>query len=260
MKKNIFKPVLTTLLLLGMVNLQAQDYKVSVAGEKIKLVINEVNKVEIEGISGTEIIFSTTSRSRSSNERAQGLKAISSLGLEDNSGIGLSVEEKGDKIEVNQISRRSNSRYIIQVPKNVSVTYRHSTHWGSKLSVRNVESEIEISTNHSSVNLENVTGPMTINTVHGKIEAVFSELNQTAPTSIVSVHGLVDITLPANTKADLRLDTNWGEIFTDMNIEIDRTASDLRKISSQTIKGKLNGGGVSFNLSSTHNNIYLRKK
>jgi len=237
----------------------AQEYKVSVSGSK-KLIINGVNKIEIEGTSGSEIIFSTANRSRRTSERAEGLTAIGSWGLEDNSGIGLSVVENGDNITIDQISKNSSSRYVIKVPKNVAISYSHNTPYGSKLQVRNVESEMEISTNHNSVYLENITGPLTINTVHGKIEAIFTSLNQSSPTTINSVHGLVDVTLPSTTKADLRMSSQWGEIFTDMEIEFDPSRSELRKLSSTKIRGKLNGGGVSLQLNSTHNNIYLRKK
>ncbi len=237
----------------------AQEYKVSASGSK-KLVINGVNKIEIEGTSGSEIIFSTTNRSRRSSERAEGLTALGSWGLKDNSGIGLSVIENGGNIEVNQISRNSTTRYVVKVPKNVVISYSHNSVYGSKLQVRNVESELEISTNHSSVYLDNIIGPLTVTTVHGKIEVIFTSLNQSSPTSINSVHGLVDVTLPSTTKANLRMSSQWGEIFTDMEIEFDRSESELRKLSSTKIRGKLNGGGVSLQLNSTHSNIYLRKK
>lgn len=241
------------------VQVNAQEYKISVSGNKT-LKIYDVNKVEIEGHSGNEIIFSTESKSNGQSERAEGLKAISAMGLVDNSGIGLSVEEKGDLIEVNPMSKRSGPRFTIKVPANVKIYYEHSTSYGSKLTIKDVSSELEISTNHNSVLLENVTGPMTINTVHGKIEATFASVSQSNPISIMSVHGLVDVALPSATKADLSLKSSWGEIFTDMNIEFDESKENLQKVTSTDIKGKLNGGGVNMTLASTHNNVYLRSK
>jgi hypothetical protein len=235
----------------------AQEYKISASGDK-KLIINGVNKIEIEGTTGSEIIFSTAVRSKKTSERAEGLRAVGSWGLEDNSGIGLSVVETGGNIEVDQISKNSSSRYVIKVPKNVAISYSHSTPYGSKLQVRNVESEMEISTNHNSVYLENITGPLTVNTVHGKIEVIFTSLNQSSPTSINSVHGLVDVTVPSSSKAEIRMSSRWGEIFTDMNIDFEE-AGDSEKSSSK-LAGTLNGGGVSFDISTSHSNIYLRTK
>ncbi len=260
MKRIASKTFALAFLVFTSFQLQAQEYKVSVGSQGVKLVLNELNKVEVEGTTGSEIIFTTTNRSSKHNERAEGLKPINSQGLSDNTNIGLSVVEAGGVVEVNQISRRSSTRYLIKVPKNVTVAYEHSSVHGSTFRARDLESELEISTNHSSVELTNVTGPMTVNTVHGKIEAVFTTLNQDAPTAIASSHGLVDIALPANTKADLRLKTGWGEIFTDMNIEYDRSDADIRRQNSSTVRGKLNGGGVTLDLKTSHSNIYLRTK
>ena len=255
--KKIGTLIIAVMVLTAFSGLKAQEYKVAVSGNKT-LKVHEVGRVEITGYDGNEIIFSTEKKDSDASERAEGLKAISGAGLTDNSGIGLSVVESGDAIEVNPMSRRSGPKYEIKVPRNVKVFYEHSTAYGSKVVMKDIASEIEASTNHSGLWLENVTGPMTINTVHGRIEAIFSEINQASPISIVSVHGLIDVALPANSKANLKMRTSWGEIYTDMNIAFDK-ASEAEK-SSTKLSGTINGGGVSFDISTSHSNIYLRAK
>jgi hypothetical protein len=76
----------------------------------------------------------------------------------------------------------------------------------------------------------------------------------------VSVHGHVDISLPPAIKANLKLKTVYGEIFVapDFKIDIERTG-DMVKYGND-VNGKINGGGLDITLSSTHNNVYLRKK
>lgn len=235
---------------------QAQEYKIAASGNKV-LHLKEVNKVNIEGYNGNEIIFSTEDGSGKRPERADGLTAIGAMGLEDNSGLGLSVSESGDEILVQPMRKRSGPRYVIKVPQNVKISYEHSSSYGSSFRVKDVSSEIEVSTNHNSIYLTNVTGPMTINTVHGKVEAVFSSVNQINPISIVSVHGLIDVSLPPATKAKLRMSTGWGEIYTDMKIDFDQSEGELRSNATK-VSGTLNGGGVDLDLSSSHGNIYLR--
>jgi hypothetical protein len=68
------------------------------------------------------------------------------------------------------------------------------------------------------------------------------------------------VALPLETKANLELSTNWGEILVDpaFKIEIDKTGGLVNY--SDKLRGKLNGGGVEIALSSHHNNVYLRKK
>ena len=57
-----------------------------------KLDIREVNNVTIEGYSGNEIVFSSLDGSREKDKRAEGLRAVSAMGREDNTGLGLSVK------------------------------------------------------------------------------------------------------------------------------------------------------------------------
>ena len=49
-------------------------------------------------------------------------------------------------------------RVKILVPKGVVISYRHSSPHGSDVKLRNVESEVEISTVHNSIRLDNVSG------------------------------------------------------------------------------------------------------
>ena len=237
---------------------QAQEYKL--ARSTGKLIIKEVNNVSIEGTSGSEILFSSMDRSHEKDHRADGLRAVSSMGLEDNTGIGLAVLDKGTTYEVYQLKKMDGPRVKILVPKGVSVYFSHTSPYGSDVSFKNVESEIEVSTVHNGVHLENVTGPMNIKTVHGEIEADLNA-NLKSPISLVSVHGLVDVTIPLLTKATMSMSTSYGEILVDPAIKLEiEPKSDWVKYGSNKVNGKINGGGLDFTLSSTHNNIYLRKK
>lgn len=235
----------------------AQEYKLAKSTGRLEL--KELNHVTVEGYSGSEIIFVAHNGSRENDERAKGLRAVSSLGLEDNTGLGLSVVDKGTSVEVQQLKKMNGPDVTIKIPKGVTVSFSHSSPYGSDVEFKNVESEIEVSTLHNNVVLTNVTGPMTVKTVHGNIEAVLNPAIK-SPVSIVSVHGHVDVAMATTTKADLKLSTVYGEIFIDPDFKIDLEKSgDMIKISDR-ISGKINGGGLDITLSSTHNNVYLRKK
>lgn len=236
----------------------AQEFKIKANGDKV-LKLLELNHVEVEGYDGSEIIISTEIEKRGDEERSEGLTAISGLGLVDNTQIGLSVLEKDNAIEVQQLARRTSNKFTVKVPKDVKLFYVHSGVSGKTFVARNISSEIETSTKHNSIRLENVTGPMTINSVHGKIEAIFGTVNQNNPISIISVHGLVDVALPENTKANLRMEAKYGELLTNMKIDFGKGEEEMESYSSK-VKGTLNGGGVELYLVSNHNNVYLRKK
>jgi hypothetical protein len=237
--------------------ISAQEYKVPKSSGTLE--IREVNNVSIEGYAGNEIVFTSRGRDHDDDGRAKGLRAISSMGLEDNSGIGLSVVDKGQVIEVQQLKKTDGPDITIKVPKGVKIAYSHTSPYGDEIEIKDFEGEIEISTVHNGVVLTNTTGPMQIKTVHGDIEAILGAALK-SPVSIISVHGHVDVALPVATKANLRLGTTWGEILVDpdFKIEIDRTGTFVKY--SDKVNGKLNGGGTDIELASTHNNVYLRKK
>jgi hypothetical protein len=104
------------------------------------------------------------------------------------------------------------------------------------------------------VELENVTGPLTIRSIYGHVEATLGA-SVKDPISIVSIYGYVDVTLPAATKASVRMDTQYGEILIDPGFKFEFEGRDGDRVS-----GKLNGGGVNVDLSCNYGKVYLRKK
>ena len=249
---------IAVLLVVIFTNAKAQEFKLSKSTGK--LVIKEVNHVTVEGYGGNEIVFSSLDGPKEKDKRAEGLRAVSAMGLEDNTGLGLSVQDKSGTIEVYQLKRMEGPRVKILVPKGVTVSFAHSSPYGGDVTFKNVESEIEVSTVHNGVRLENVTGPLTIKTVHGEIEATFGA-DVKSPISLVSVHSLIDVTIPQATKADVKLSTGYGEMFVDPAFKFDfEEQGDWKRYGSNKVNGKINGGGLELTLSSSHGNIYMRKK
>ena len=235
----------------------AQEFKLNKSSGTLD--IREVNNVSIEGYSGNEVIFSSRDHDRDDDDRAKGLRAISSMGLEDNTGIGLSVVDKGNVIEVRQLKKMDGPDIKIMVPKGIIVSYSHTSPHGDEIEIKNFEGQVDVSTVHNGVILTNVTGPLNIKSMHGEIEASLGTALK-GPISIESVHGHVDVALPVATKANMKLSTQFGEILVDpdFKIEIDRTGDMIKY--SDNVTGKINGGGIDITLSSPHNNVYLRKK
>ncbi len=248
--------IVLALMIVGVV--QAQEYKIAKSTGRLE--IRDVNNVTIEGYAGNEIVFSSLDRDRERDSRSAGLRAISAGGLEDNTGIGLSVRENGGTYVVNQLKKMDGPRVKILVPKGVSILYSHTSPHGSDLKVRNLESELEVSTVHNSVRIDNSNGPMNIRTVHGQIE-VDLPANVKGPLNFSSTHGLVDIAVPAAVKANVILSAGHGEIFVDpaLNLEIPKSGEWVRYGSSR-VEGKLGGGGLDLSLTTSHGNVYLRKK
>ena len=235
------------------VTAQGQEYKVSKSTGRLEL---KIGRVTVEGYNGNEIIFSGRDRDHKDDERSKGLKEISGLGIEDNTSLGINVEEKGNTIIVRQLRKMNSPDIRIQVPKGVTVSYSFESQYGGDVIFKNLESEIEFSSNYNSLEMTNVTGPATVKTIYGHVEASFDQ-NVKGPLSIVSVYGYADVALPATVKANLKLSTSYGELYAspEFKIEMDRSEDNENRVT-----GKINGGGMMVDISSSYGKVYLRKK
>lgn len=238
-----------------------KEYKLPMTSGTLN--IADVNDIKIEGYSGTEVVFSTMVENSERNARAAGLKLVNSLGLEDNTGFGISVTKEGNTVTARQLSDNCSCNEItIKVPKGVNISISHRTHDAENIFIQNVSSEVEISTNHHNIKLEDVTGPMAIKTVHGSIDARFSTLSQKGSVSLYSAHDFVDVTIPTNAKMNVSIEAPYGDVYSnaDINITKKSTASKSNTCySGSSISGTLNGGGVEFSIKSAHDDVYLRQ-
>ena len=233
----------------------AQEYKVAKNSGRLNL---HIGRVTVEGHNGNEIIFSSADRDREKDKRAEGLRAINSMGLEDNTGLGINVTEKNGNIEVYQLKKMNAPDVKILVPKGVIVSFDHQSQYGGEAKFRNMENEIEVSCQYNGVELENVTGPLTIKTVYGHVDASLSP-NMKGPISIVSIYGHVDVAMPVGTKANLKMSTSYGEIFMAPEFKL-MVENEGRESEGDRVRGTINGGGISIDLRSDYQEIYLRKK
>jgi len=235
---------------------KAQDYKVNKTSGKI--IIN-LPSVTVEGYSGNEIVFSSQRTQADTDPRAKGLREINGSGYTDNTGLGISVIEKGATLEVNQVS--SDLAIKIMVPKGLLLSYSyHKVLNSGKAIFKNLENEIETSTDYNQIELENVTGPLSVRAIYGSVDATFSSPVK-GPVSIVSVYSAVDVSIPQNTQINVKLNSSHGSILasSDLKLELEKnTDSDMISYGN-TVNGKLNGGGPEFKLTSEYGKIYLRK-
>lgn len=236
-------------------------FRTSLANDKNNQVHIEVygSKIKVVGHDADEVVIETSDYDMP--ERAAGLKSLFSQ-VEDNTKLGLAVLKEGTIMRIVQASRNLGD-YTIKVPKNVAVLYHEENEHGGDLELTNTAGALDIELLHGSATLTNITGPINANSVHGRLDIVFSQLNQTEGSTISSVHGPIDIALPDNTGANLALNSSHGEIYTDFDLkQTPESKEGLNKIAggNTTIEGKTNEGGVAMNITSVHSDIYIRKR
>ncbi len=202
--------------------------------------------------------FSDDEEKKSKKDRAKGLKAIYAAG-EDNTGVGIQIERDGDLLRVKDLkSFMQRHGFTLTIPAGIDLSLDCGNLGSAKIT--GLSSEIEVNTNVGNIVLKDVTGPVTAHTSTGDIDVVFASVNQSAPISISSSVGAIDVSLPANTKANVKLKSTMGSVYSNFDLEAPR-GDGLRVVgANRSIEGKLNNGGVNISLKASTGNIYLRKK
>lgn len=103
------------------------------------------------------------------------------------------------------------AEFTLEVPRRTNLVVR--TQLGGDVSVSGVDGEIDVNGMNGDVSLDQVSGSAVVNTMNGEVRAVFATA-PTKPVSITSMNGEIDVHLPADTKANLRLRTRNGSIRT----------------------------------------------
>jgi DUF4097 and DUF4098 domain-containing protein YvlB len=212
----------------------------------------------IEGRGGSE----SRHRSRSSNP-PDGMHRI------DNNSFGLDVTEDSNTITVKGGIMRS-ADLTIQVPTQTSLRVR--TMNGGSIVIENVAGEIDAQNMNGSVTITNAAGSVLANSMNGKINVSLNRVTPNKTMSFSTMNGTIDVTLPADVKANLKLKTDNGEIYTDFDVKLDGsshppTVEDNRKNGGRyhvkldkAMYGSVNGGGPEMQFVTYNGNILIHKK
>lgn len=264
-----FKLLFTILLslVIGVVTSIAQERVViplSNPGEHGQLELGIVRgSISVSGGDTEEVIISYDGGGDSNDDSPamrNGLRRIS-----DNS-IGFEVTENDNEVQIGGTSPQADVNFSITVPRNFSLYL--STVNGGDVVVENVNGEMEISNVNGDVTLTNVGGSATVNTVNGDITASFNSINADSPMAFSNVQGDIDITLPANASVTAKMRSEWGEVYTDFDMNINRSNqenidvdSDVYRVSiNNWITGQINGGGPEYMFKTLRGDIYIRKQ
>ncbi len=288
MKKGSIKYFLVVLGILVNVQLSAQEYEeklvvpLSKPGSKGSLEVGLImGSIKVKGYNGKEVIVTAKAIDKKDNESMgkeykgyldkhiksdnktdlTGLKKISSNGFE------LDIEEKDNHVEIS--SDHFNKRIDLEIKVPINFSLALGTVNNGDIYVSNVDGNHEISNVNGDIEMYAVSGSVVASTVNGKLVLEFDKVAPNTPMAFAGMNKNIDLTLPADTKATLKMDSKMGEIYTDFDAEMVKsdpevkksTKSGVYKVSvSQTVTAKLNGGGPEFKFKNFNGDIIVRKK
>jgi hypothetical protein len=179
-------------------------------------------------------------------------------------GAGLSITEENNQITIAASSMRT-ADVEIQVPMRTDLTLNGLN--GDVL-VENVDGAIEVGHLNGSVRLTNVAGSVVANSHNGSVIVVLTRLMGDTPMAFTSFNGNVDVTLPPTVKANLRMRSDNGDVFTDFDIQLHapparqaepRSSGPTRVDVNRELHGTINGGGPEFELRTFNGSVYVRR-
>jgi hypothetical protein len=180
------------------------------------------------------------------NSRARGLRRLTAG--------RLAVEEENNVVSIRG-DRSDGPDLIIEVPARTNLKVQSQN---DEIRVQGVEGDIEVTSQNESVTLNDVAGSVVVHSQNDDVHVTMTRLTPDKPMAFSSVNGNVDVTLPANVKANLNMSTVNGDIYTDFDVQInDRgLAVPSRR---RGITGTINAGGPVFEVRSVNGNLYIRK-
>jgi hypothetical protein len=194
-------------------------------------------------------------------ESASGMKRITA-----GRKLDVSAEEKNNNINIHT-SVMTPVSLVIKVPMTES-KMRISTINDGDIVVSNVNGELEVNNTNGPITMSGISGSVVATAINDNIKISFKSIDPKAPMAFSSLNGNIDVTFPATLKANVKLKTDNGEMFTDFDIDADKTATPAKKTSSNGtyrinienwVYGKINAGGPELMMKNMNGNIYIRK-
>jgi DUF4097 and DUF4098 domain-containing protein YvlB len=218
--------------------------------------------ITVKAYEGKEVIVEAHARNRDSGRSDSGMKRIPV------SSTGLSVEEENNEVRVSTDSVNRSLDLVISVPVHTSL--KLSTVNSGDIVVTGVDGELDVNDVNGSVTLNNVSGSAIAHALNGRVLVTFTRINQ-KPMAFSSLNGDIDVTFPADLKANVSLKSDRGEVFSDFDVQIQASApkqtvedgrghgGKYRVQIDRTVHGAINGGGPELQFTNFNGGIYIRK-
>jgi DUF4097 and DUF4098 domain-containing protein YvlB len=185
------------------------------------------------------------------------------------SGSGLQVEEQNNEITVQTDSFRRPVRINLQVPARTNLKLQ--TVNGGVIEVEGVEGDIDLENTNGRITARDVAGTVNAHSVNGGVLVTMRVVASGKPMFFGTQNGAIDVTLPPDYKANAKMRTDRGSIWTDFDIQTKPAPAAIERDSrseggtyrlqvDNNVYGTINGGGPDLTLTSFNGSIYIRRR
>lgn len=215
--------------------------------------------IQVKAHSGKDVVIEMDDTGPRVAPAPNGMKQILS-----GSG-GVNVEEENNVVTIK--SPHGSGSYVVFVPEKSSVHIKSVN--AKELRVEGVEGEINADTVNGSIFIADASGPVVAHSLNGRLTATLKQVPAGKPMSFSTLNGRIDVTMPANAKAELKINNQRGDTFSDFDLQISSSVSRSEsgrengpkyKLNMERIvTAQINGGGPEISMRSMNGTIYIRK-
>jgi hypothetical protein len=180
---------------------------------------------------------------------------------------GFRITEDANRVKVSSDSHHRSINFEIEVPSRTNL--KLSTVNDGNILVEGVEGELTVNNTNGGITLNNVAGTVKAGTTNGDLRATLTRVTDAKEMAFTSLNGDVDVTLPSSTKANLRMRSDNGDVYSDFDVQLTPSAATVQEnrstngryriVRNRAIVGAINGGGPEFELRTFNSNVYVRK-
>jgi DUF4097 and DUF4098 domain-containing protein YvlB len=220
--------------------------------------------IRVRGYQGQTVIVETSTQDDDDKQSKadQGLRRIR------NTASGIVIEEERNEIRISSEMPNRTVQLDIQVPVRTSLVLS-ATNDGD-IVVDGVDGELELNNTNGAVTATKVSGTVIAHALNDDVKVTMTRVGS-KPMSFTSLNGDIDVVLPADIKANVRMQTGNGEVYSDFAIDMQAPSVQQSTESprgqggkyrikvDQVMVGRINGGGPDITFKTFNGDIRIRK-
>jgi hypothetical protein len=194
--------------------------------------------------------------------------------------INVETDEKNGRESMDVTAREKNNEVTVEAPRGKAIRldikvpqtegiFKLSSVNGGTIVVSDVTGNLELQNKSGGIVAENISGSVIAGTLSGRVAVSFSSVDPSAAMAFSTLSGAIDITFPAILKANLKIKSDHGKVFSDFDLASD--AAHPKPVRDEKdgvyhlsvddwIYGRIGGGGPEFLIKNTNGNIHIYKK
>lgn len=226
--------------------------------------------ITVRGAAINNVVVEARAQGRSESHESRSSRADGMKRLELPGNAGLDVTEEDNVVNIKTASWNRPTDLVITVPRRSSLQLKCLN--DGDIYVEQVDGEIDADDLNGKVTLKNVSGSVVAHSLNGAVVVTLDRADTSKPMSFSTLNGDIDVTLPVDVRANVRMKTDNGDIYSDYDVKLDPGAQVLHNDSGRqqdgtyhlrfdhALRGTINGGGPDYQFTTFNGQIYIRKR